>query len=86
MPLKNPRLGIALLSLACGAGLLAGAQISRLPHEQIIGKLDAAGKTFQVLLLKTNMTIPYTSVFFELECGYWDAASEKRLRELVPAK
>jgi hypothetical protein len=25
MPLKNPRLGIALLSLACGAGLLAGA-------------------------------------------------------------
>jgi hypothetical protein len=68
------------------AGLLAGAQISRLPHEQIIGKLDAAGKTFQVLLLKTNMTIPYTSVFFELECGYWDAASEKRLRELIPAK
>jgi hypothetical protein len=32
------------------------------------------------------MTIPYTSVFFELECGYWDAASEKRLRELIPAK
>jgi D-ribose pyranose/furanose isomerase RbsD len=63
--------------------LLAGAQISRLPHEQIIGKLDGAGRTFQILLLKTNMTIPYTSVFFELECGYWDAASEKRLRELM---
>jgi hypothetical protein len=68
------------------AGLLAGAPISRLPHDHIIAKLDGAGKTFQILLLKTNMTIPYTSVFFELECGYWDAASEKRLRELIPAK
>lgn len=31
------------------------------------------------------MTLPYTSVFLQLECGYWNAASEKRLRALVPA-
>lgn len=65
--------------------LLAGSEISKLPHDQIIAKLDEAGKTFHVLLLKTNMTLPYTSVFLQLECGYWNAASEKRLRALVPA-
>jgi len=34
-----------------------------------------------VLVIKTDMTIPYTSVFFELDCGYWDSDAEKRLRE-----
>ena len=67
------------------AKLLTGSDISKLPHEQIIAKLDEAGKTFHVLLLKTKMTLPYTSVFLQLECGYWNAASEKRLRALVPA-
>lgn len=65
--------------------LLSGSEISKLPHDQIIAKLDEAGKTFHVLLLKTDMTLPYTSVFLQLECGYWNAASEKRLRALVPA-
>ena len=66
-------------------GILAGVEVSRMPHEQIITKLDEAGKTFHILLLKTKMTIPYTSVFFQLECGYWNAASEKRLRDAISA-
>jgi hypothetical protein len=32
------------------------------------------------LIIKTELTIPYTSVFFELECGYWNAEAEERLR------
>lgn len=67
------------------AGILAGSEITKLPHEEIIAKLDEAGKTFHVLLLKTNMTIPYTSVFLQLECGYWNAGAEKRLRDAMPA-
>ena len=51
-----------------------------LPHDQIISRLDSVGQMFRVLLIKTNMCIPYTSVFFELECGYWNAEAEKRLR------
>jgi hypothetical protein len=31
------------------------------------------------------MTIPYTSVFFELDCGYWNADAEQRLRQLIEA-
>ncbi|MBM3879855.1 MAG: hypothetical protein FJ387_09070 [Verrucomicrobia bacterium] len=51
-----------------------------LPHEQIIAQLDEAGKTFKVLVFKTPLTLPYTSVFFQLECGYWNAAAEQELR------
>ncbi|MDX6765315.1 MAG: RbsD/FucU domain-containing protein [Candidatus Methylacidiphilales bacterium] len=66
------------------AKILAGLAMTKLPHEEIITKLDEAGKTFHVLLLKTNMTIPYTSVFLKLECGYWNKDSEKRLRDTLP--
>ena len=52
-----------------------------LPHEEIISKLDEAGKTFHILVLKTRMTIPYTSVFLRLDCGYWTEEQERRLRE-----
>jgi len=51
-----------------------------LPHEQILQKLDEAGKTFKILIIKTPLTIPYTSVFFQLDCGYWSRDAEERLR------
>ena len=65
------------------AALLAGKDAAELPHEEIIRKLDEAAKLFRVLLLKTTMTIPYTSVFFELDCGYWNAEAEARLRKAI---
>jgi hypothetical protein len=37
------------------------------------------------LIVKTDMTIPYTSVFFELDCGYWNAEAEQRLRQAMLA-
>ncbi|MCU0784833.1 MAG: hypothetical protein MUF81_12485 [Verrucomicrobia bacterium] len=64
---------------------LAGKTAQVLPHEEIIAKLDEAGKTFKVLLIKTPLTLPYTSVFFQLECGYWNADSEKELRAAMKA-
>jgi|SRR5690242_10074525 hypothetical protein len=60
---------------------LTGSEIRALPHEEIIARLDRAGELFRVLVIKTNMRIPYTSVFFELDCGYWNAQAEKRLRD-----
>lgn len=61
--------------------LLKGKQVEVMPHEEIIKKLDADAKTFNILLLKSDMTIPYTSVFLKLDCGYWDADKEMRLRD-----
>ena len=63
--------------------LMKGAQTKVMPHEQIISKLDEGSKLFNVLLLKTTMTIPYPSVFLELDCGYWNAAKEQRLRAAI---
>ncbi len=66
--------------------LLKGYKGSVLPHEEIISRLDRVGQTFRVLLIKTPMRIPYTSVFFELECGYWSPQAEKRLRAAVRSR
>ena len=55
--------------------------IESLPHEKIISTIDEAGKTFRILIFKTNMTIPYTSVFIRLDCKYWSADQEQRLRK-----
>jgi hypothetical protein len=68
------------------AKALAGKDVQSLPHEQIIAKLDAAGATFRVLVLKTTLALPYTSVFIELDCGYWSAEAEQRLRAKLTAR
>jgi hypothetical protein len=49
-------------------------------HEKIISSIDEAGQTFHVLVLKTTMTIPYTSVFIRLDCKYWSEDQERNLR------
>ena len=63
--------------------LFVGVNRSQIPHEEIIARLDASAQLFRVLILKTSMAIPYTSVFFELGCGYWNAESEARLRSAI---
>ena len=65
--------------------LLEDYPLEQKPHEKIIADIDEAGKTFQVLVLKTNMTIPYTSVFIRLDCKYWTAYQERALRSKMAA-
>lgn len=60
---------------------LAGRDIQRLPHMDIIKKLDASSDLFNVVILKTDLTLPYTSVFIELGAGYWNEKAETELRE-----
>ena len=62
------------------AGVLQNRAVNSLPHEQIIAKLDQVSQTFRVLIVKTNFTLPYTSVFLQLDCAYWSADAERRLR------
>jgi len=61
-------------------GALKGLSVTMTPHDEIISKLDHAARMFSILIVKSTMTIPYTSVFLELGCGYWDADAEARLR------
>ena len=64
---------------------LAGRAITSLPHEQIIAKVDEVGKTFHIVILKTTMTVPYTSVFLQLNCKYWSDDAEAQLRKAMSA-
>jgi hypothetical protein len=75
--------GVALHRTRLG-GLLAGYRVCALRHEEILSRIDRVSEKFRVLLLKTNTRIPYTSVFFELGCGYWNADAEARLRAIMP--
>jgi D-ribose pyranose/furanose isomerase RbsD len=66
------------LTAACG-----NHAVRTLPHDEIIAKLDAAGHHFHILLIKTREILPYTSVFVELDCGYWSPAAEHDLRAAI---
>jgi L-fucose mutarotase/ribose pyranase (RbsD/FucU family) len=66
--------------------VLAGRKITSLPHEQIIAKVDEVGKTFHIVVLKTTMTVPYTSVFLQLNCKYWSDDAETQMRKAMSAK
>jgi D-ribose pyranose/furanose isomerase RbsD len=63
--------------------VLAGQKITSLPHEQIIAKVDEVGKTFHIVVLKTTMTVPYTSVFLQLNCKYWSDDAEAQMRKAM---
>jgi L-fucose mutarotase/ribose pyranase (RbsD/FucU family) len=64
------------------SALLGERTVNAVPHEELIARLDEAAKTFRVLILKTSLTLPYTSVFLELDCGYWDSEAERKLRQM----
>lgn len=64
-------------------GVLGDRPVSSIAHEAALSKIDEAGKTFHVLVLKTRLAIPYTSVFIQLDCKYWSADAEARLRQAM---
>jgi hypothetical protein len=63
------------------ARILEGAQTQTLLHDSVFAKLAEASKLFNVVILKTECAIAYSSVFIELDCGYWSAENERALRE-----
>ena len=60
---------------------LGSLHVTSVLHDQLIRQMGQAGGTFHVLILKTTLTVPYTSVFLWLNCKYWSDAAEKQLRE-----
>ncbi len=65
------------------ARTLRGATPEAILHESVFTKIDEASKLFKVLVLKTNGTIAYSSVFLQLDCKYWSAESEAALRKAM---
>jgi len=64
--------------------ILQGKKVEKILHEEMIAQIDEAAELYQVLVLKTNFLLPYSSVFINLNCGYWTTEQEERMRELMP--
>jgi hypothetical protein len=62
---------------------LNGFEPLTLLHDSVFVKIDQASRLFKVIILKTEETIPYSSVFIQLDCKYWSAENEKALRDLM---
>ena len=62
-------------------GMLAAYEAKPVLHEELIARMDQVARTFRILMIKTNLTLPYTTVFFELDCGYWGPDAEAKMRE-----
>ena len=62
-------------------GMLQGQDVKPVLHEELIARMDQIAKVFKILMIKTDLTLPYTSVFMELDCGYWSPESEAKMRE-----
>jgi len=59
---------------------LFGGAITPVLHDELIKGLAEVSRNFNVVILKTNLTMAYTSTFFELDCKYWGSEKEKELR------
>jgi L-fucose mutarotase/ribose pyranase (RbsD/FucU family) len=62
---------------------LHGHEPAELDQQSLLTLLEDANRSFDVLVIRTETALPYSSVFLELKPGYWDADSETRLRERI---
>ena len=62
-------------------GSMHAHETTELEHQSLLTLIEDSTKTFEVLVIRTTTALPYTSVFMELQPGYWNGDSEARLRE-----
>jgi RbsD / FucU transport protein family len=55
-------------------------KVSSIPHAQLLFDIHEVGKTFRILLIKTSSTIPYSSVYMRLDCGYMSDEVDHQIR------
>lgn len=65
------------------ATLLRDYKVNSRLHQSLIDDVAKDGALYHVLILKTKLAIPYTSVFIHLDCKYWNDQNERDLREAM---
>jgi D-ribose pyranose/furanose isomerase RbsD len=66
--------------------MLHGSDVQTILHDSVFEKIDEASKLFKILVLKTEGTIAYSSVFLQLDCKYWTGEKENALRQAMKEK
>ena len=54
-------------------------------HIDMIHWLHDVADQYKVLVIKTDCTLPYTTVFLQLDCAYWSEKNEQILRQRIQA-
>ncbi len=62
---------------------LHGHEPTELDQQSLLTLLEDANRSYDVLVIRTETALPYSSVFLELQPGYWDVESEERLRKRI---
>jgi hypothetical protein len=55
-------------------------------HQSLIDQVAKDGALYHVLILKSQLAVPYTSVFIHLDCKYWSAEDERDLRTAMSSQ
>lgn len=66
--------------------MLPGRQHFELMSRTINSLIEDAARQFNVLVIKTKTSLPYSNIYIELDSGYWDSESETVLRKSLEAK
>jgi D-ribose pyranose/furanose isomerase RbsD len=62
---------------------LHARETNEIEQESLLTLIEDATKSFEVLVIRTTTALPYSSVFMELQPGYWNSDSESRLRDQI---
>lgn len=55
-------------------------------HQSLIDEVAKDGAEYHVLILKSQLAVPYSSVFIHLDCKYWSAGDERELRAAMSSQ
>ena len=61
--------------------LLGNLEVHHRLHQALLDQVVKDSQQYHILVLKTRLAIPYTSVFIHLDCKYWTPDNEHGLRE-----
>lgn len=53
-------------------------------HDSLLARTTEDGNRYRILVLKTETLLPYTSVFLQLDCGYWGPQQDSILKSNMP--
>lgn len=58
---------------------ICGDEAQSILHEELLKRMDEAGKLYSIVVIKTTLTMAYTTSFFELDCAYWNGEKQVNL-------
>lgn len=59
------------------------SEVSYVRHDKLLSRINSVSNSYNVLVIKTKLVLPYTSLFIELDCKYWNKDSQEKLEKTL---